>query len=99
MVPKAIEEEDRLFLPPHDTFVLAENQPQYTPLPIVQLRGPTGRVISRWILSDNERTAIAAGADIYLEQLTFNPGFHDRNRLFQPILPTVGLRDFSPEDL
>src|SRR5580765_4169029 len=98
MTPKAIEEDDRLFLPPHRILVLGKDQPQYQPLPVIQLEGPTGRTISRWVLTDGERTAIAAGADIYLEQLTFNPGFADPKRLFQPILPVVGLRDFCPED-
>jgi hypothetical protein len=36
--------------------------------------------------------AIAAGADLFIEQLTF------RQRL-QPILPTVGLRTFCPKDV
>jgi hypothetical protein len=98
MIPASIAPEDRFFLPPHDAVVLAKDQPQYQPLPIVQLHGPEGRVISRWVLTPDERTAIAAGADIYLEQLTFNPGFQDPDRLFQPILPTVGLRDFCPKD-
>lgn len=91
MVPKDFTREDRFFLPSHDHAILAEHQPQYLPLPVVRLHGTDGRVISKWSLTDDERTAIAAGADIYVEQLTFN-------ECFQPILPTVGLRDFCPKD-
>ena len=91
MMPKDFETEDRFFLPPHDHVVLAEHQPQYQPLPIVRILGPEGRVISKWTLTDEERMAIAAGADLFIEQLTFN-------EYFQPILPTVGLRNFCPKD-
>jgi hypothetical protein len=48
-------------------------------------------MISRWQLTDNDRIAIAAGADIFIEQLTYG-------KPFQAILPTVGLRDFCPMD-
>lgn len=93
-----IEDEDRAFLPPHQVRVLAKDQPQYRPLPLVQLDGPEGRCISRWTLTSEERDALIAGADLFIEQLTFNPGFQNPNQLYQPVLPTVGLRDFCPKD-
>jgi hypothetical protein len=98
MDPHHWTEEDRFFLPPHDYRVLGQNQPQYRPLAVVQLHGPHGRVISRWTFTEAERKAIAAGADLFLEQLTFNPGFRDPEKRFQPVLPTIGLRDFCPMD-
>jgi hypothetical protein len=50
--------------------VYAKNQPQYNPLPA--LRNKDGVVLSRWTLSESERTAIAKGADIFLSVHTFN---------------------------
>ncbi len=49
--------------------VYAEDQPEYL-------------VLSRWPLTSEQRAAIAAGADIYLELLTFN-------RPLQPIVMFV----------
>lgn len=40
------------------------NQPEYIPLPV--LRSPDGRVMSRWTLTDEERKAVAGGADVCL---------------------------------
>ena len=93
MEPKHFDDEDRDFLPEHQYVVLAKNQkPKYRELPVVRfMQGPEYRVISRWSLTPEERARIAAGEDLYLEQLTFG-------NLFQPILPTVGLRDFCPKD-
>jgi len=92
MEPRDFDADDRFFLPPHEHVVLAKDQPQYLPLPIVRfLQDRQGRVISRWTLTDDERIAIAAGADLFIEQLTFNDDL-------QPILPTVGFRDFCPKD-
>lgn len=41
---------------------VAKDQPEYFPLPAIL--GNDGRVTSRWRLTDFERLAIAAGADI-----------------------------------
>ncbi len=49
--------------------VYAKDQPQYTPLPV--LRNEAGIVLSRWTLTDDEREAILAGADIMLSVHTF----------------------------
>jgi hypothetical protein len=44
-------------------------------MPSVKLDGPTGPVLSRWRLTDEEREQIAAGADIVMTQLTFDDPF------------------------
>lgn len=49
----------------------AEEQPQYTPLRTLRSIGPEHRVISRWTLTDEQRKAVADGADLFLELLTF----------------------------
>lgn len=98
MEPTSFELEQTVFLPPHMQILLAASQPEYRPLEVVQLLGDEGRCISRWRFTPEERAAVAAGEDLYLEQLTFNPGLRDPARLFQPILPTIGLRDFCPAD-
>lgn len=46
--------------------VLAKDQPEYLPLPIVYLDTPSRPMISRWRFSDEERKSIAAGADLVL---------------------------------
>lgn len=93
MEPKSIADDplDLAFLPAHKVINLAAQQPQYRPLQIVRLDGAEGRCISRWTFTPDERARIAAGEDLFLEQLTFGT-------LFQPILPTVGLRDMCPRD-
>lgn len=52
--------------------VYAENQPQYIPLRTLCADGPMGAVLSRWTLTDEQRQAVAAGADIFLELSTFH---------------------------
>jgi hypothetical protein len=91
MEPKAFTADQLATLPPHRVVVFAEDQPQYRPLPTVLLAGNEGRVISRWALTDEERAAIANGEDLYIELLTFAGPL-------QPILPSVGLRDYCPAD-
>ena len=54
--------------------VFAKDQPEYLPLPTVFLDTPERPVVSRWRFTDEEREAIANGADLILTQLTFqNP--------------------------
>lgn len=62
--------------------VFAKDQPEYLPLAAVRSSYPDGKVLSRWPLSREQRDAIADGADIYLELLTFN-------RPLQPIVMFV----------
>lgn len=50
--------------------VYAKDQPEYIPLPVH--RTPEGIVLTRWHLTDSEREAVAAGADIFLFLHTFN---------------------------
>jgi hypothetical protein len=51
--------------------IYGANQPEYVPLPAVYLDTPSRAVITRWRLTDEERNAVAAGADIVLSLLTF----------------------------
>lgn len=48
-------------------------QPEQDALPI--LRAVDGRVITRWTFTEEERRAIAEGADLYLTTMTFNQPF------------------------
>ena len=50
--------------------VYAKDQPEY--LPLRTLRAPDGRVFSRWSMTDEQRRAVAEGADIFVQVLTFN---------------------------
>jgi hypothetical protein len=65
--------------------VLGRNQPQYTPLPAVYLDTPCKPMITRWRLTDEERDAVANGADVILQQLTFGEPFQPVN--LQIVLP------------
>jgi len=58
------------------------DQPEYAPLPAVVFVGPEARVLTRWVPGREERAAIAAGALLQLEVLTFG------ERL-QPVLLSV----------
>lgn len=51
--------------------VYAKDQPEYIPLRTLVSSGPDRRVISRWTLTDEQRKAVAEGADIFLELSTF----------------------------
>ena len=51
--------------------VLGRGQKEYIELPAVYLDTPSRPMITRWRLSDQEREAMANGADIVLTQLTF----------------------------
>jgi hypothetical protein len=54
--------------------IYGANQHEYEPLPAVYLDTPSRPVLSRWHLTMEERSAVAAGADIVLTLLTFgNP--------------------------
>jgi hypothetical protein len=59
--------------------VLGKDQPEYMPLPAVYLDTPSRPMITRWRLSDEEREAVANGADIVLQQLTFRSPFQPIN--------------------
>jgi hypothetical protein len=48
----------------------AKDQPQYLPLPAVKLED--GSILTRWVLSEDEKRQILEQGYIYLEVLTFN---------------------------
>jgi hypothetical protein len=62
---------------------IAADQPQYRTLPVL---ATVVAVMSRWRLSDEERAAIAAGADLYIIQANFSS-------TLQPIRPIIELSD------
>jgi len=74
---------------PSPEVVLAKDQPQYEPLPIVRLPGKEWPLISRWRFTDEERAAVTAGADVLLTQLTFG-------NLFHPVSLEAVARDAMP---
>jgi hypothetical protein len=61
--------------------VYAKDQPEYQPLPVLKNRD--GVLLSRWSLTEQERAAIAAGADIFLMNWTFH-------QPLQPVRMEVG---------
>lgn len=69
--------------------ILGNNQPEYIPLPAVYLDTAQRPMITRWRLTNEERVAVASGADIVLSQLTFG-------RPFQPVHIQVTEQDAMP---
>lgn len=69
--------------------VYAKHQPQYLPLRTLVGDDKDRRVLSRWSPTAEQRLAIANGADIYLQMLTFG-------QPLQPILMLIS--DGSWED-
>jgi hypothetical protein len=59
------------------------------PLPVVYLNSPSVPMLSRWRLSEEERAAVAEGADIVLTQLTFGG-------LFRPVNLQIVAPDAMP---
>ena len=67
-----------LQIPGHeaDEFIIARDQPEYIPLPALSIvllvdGTPVPALLTRWRPSDEERAALASGADIWLETMTF----------------------------
>lgn len=52
--------------------VFAEDQPEYKALRALRSRDRAGRVLTRWPLTAEQRQAIANGADLFVEVVTFN---------------------------
>lgn len=71
--------------------VYAKDQPQYAPLPSLKSRKPDnkGRILTRWTFTEDERRAIAAGADLFVQIDTFQ----------QPLQPTGMFISWDNEDL
>lgn len=67
--------------------VIAERQDEYRDLPSV--RTPTGQVITRWTLTDAERSAIGRGEDIFVTLLSFGS--------INPFYVTVGPVDWTQQ--
>jgi len=55
----------------HKEVVYAKDQPQYLPLRTLVGNDRERRVLSRWSPTPEQRKAIAEGADIYLQLMTF----------------------------
>jgi hypothetical protein len=71
-------------LPPQSrAVVIAKDQPEFTPLPVVITRNH--RFITRWSFTDEERAAIASGEDLFLTVITDQ---------FSPVRLNVGLGDW-----
>jgi hypothetical protein len=68
----------------------AEDQPEYTPLPVLKSLDGEGYVTSRWRPTWRERLALLCGADIWLTLMTFhNP--------LQPIVLDAGRPKWLPK--
>lgn len=66
--------------------VKGADQPGLTPLP--SIHAPSGVVITRWALSDEERSRVLRGEDVYIVVSTYgNP--------IQPLRASVGICDWS----
>lgn len=69
---------------PEQTVIIAENQPEYLPMPAYYLAGdPTGLVICCWSLNWKERIRMLFSGRIWHQVLTFN-------HPLQPQLLSVG---------
>jgi hypothetical protein len=75
----------RLVPPGSRAIVIAEHQEEYLDLPSV--RTPDGQVITRWALSDAERSAIVRGEDIFVTLLSHGA--------INPLFVTVGPVDWT----
>lgn len=62
--------------------VLAKDQPEYSPLPVIRFFNLEGSAICRWSLTAEERQRVIAGADLYIEAFTFG-------NQFQPLRPII----------
>lgn len=51
--------------------VYAKDQPQYIPLRTLRSPNADAAVLSRWTFTAEQRKAVADGADIFLELMTF----------------------------
>jgi len=50
----------------------AKNQSEYRPLRALKSMKDDGAILTRWELTPEQRAAIASGADLFLEVMTFN---------------------------
>lgn len=73
--------------------IYAKGQKEYTPLPVI--KNSAGVVLSRWRLTDEERKAVAEGADVLLSIHTFNQPLQP----LQPLRVEIGECDRSILDI
>lgn len=73
-----------------EELVYAKDQPEYIPLRTLKAKGEMGAVLSRWTFTEEQRKAIAEGADVILELSTFNGPL-------QPIRMAVATEDVNPD--
>jgi len=73
-------------------FILAKDQPEYVPLPVVLIEGEEKRLASRWEFTEEERKLIAEGGSLLLQQLTFGPPF-------QPVAMEVVSKEMSVQKM
>lgn len=74
---------------PYESVYTGKND-EYIPLPVI--RNEAGVVLSRWRLTEAERTAVAQGADVFLSIHTFN-------QPLQPLRVEIGECDRSILDI
>lgn len=65
--------------------VMGKDQAEFRDLPSV--RTPNGYVITRWVLTDEERAAIVRGEDVFVTLLSFGA--------INPLFVTVGPTDWT----
>ena len=56
---------------PGHNIVIAEDQPEYMPMPALALAGPEGEIICCWRLTWRERWQVLVGGRIWHHVLTF----------------------------
>jgi len=71
----------------HIEVVFGKDQAEYDPLPAVYLDTVSRTVVTRWRLNDEERMAIANGADIVVQVLTFQQPLQPIN--IQVVMPNA----------
>ncbi len=71
---------------PGQNVVFGKDQPQYNPLPALDLDDDNGEVITCWEMTDEELEQVKKTRRIYLSQYTFR-------RPLQPILMMTDLSD------
>lgn len=74
---------------PQSNQTLAEDQPEYQPLPIVRFPSKEGYTMHCWEANEEEKAEFAKTGRLYISQMTFN-------QPLQPILASVYMKDAYP---
>ena len=75
--------------------VVAKDQPEYKKVHTLQSRRQSGEIMTRWVLTPEQRAYINQGADIILEQMTFHNGLPPvRLTLLNVASMPFGIQDF-----